>query len=273
MKLFIITLISSILFSITGFAAESSGYPTPTYTMEQKEVLSRNWEMMLDAIQPDGTMNVRIDGSKESRLVNGTDMSRYLLALNLGYNLEGTRFECHYYNDYYQIKSTIPAELKQQNKEVKAYVAEKVSGKEPSLETVKNLFSEYATTYHYFSSEKAHGAIDTIQNHTGNCADYASLFKAEMDALGLENYVILGNLIDRNTNSVIGKHAWNAVVIDGVHYTIDIAGAIANYSRGLDIWTMFQVCPDYMLNNSYVVTYILVNAPTQVPFIDSLHLR
>lgn len=259
MKLFIITLISSILFSITGFAAESSGYPTPTYTMEQKEVLSRNWEMMLDAIQPDGTMNVRIDGSKESRLVNGTDMSRYLLALNLGYNLEGTRFECHYYNDYYQIKSTIPAELKQQNKEVKAYVAEKVSGKEPSLETVKNLFSEYATTYQYecFNSSKTHGAIETIQNHIGNCADYASLFKAEMDALGLENYVVLGELIDKKTNSAIGKHAWNAVVIDDVHYTVDIAGGIANYSRGLDIWEMFQVRPDYILSDYYVVKYVL----------------
>ena len=65
--------------------------------------------------------------------------------------------------------------------------------------------------------QEIYGALST---YTARCAGYAKLFTCLLDKVGIESYVISGDAIDSNGDTI--AHAWNLVNIDGKNYYFDI---------------------------------------------------
>lgn len=59
-----------------------------------------------------------------------------------------------------------------------------------------------------------HTAYDVLINHSGVCDGYAVAFKKLLDAVGIKNILVSGNIGE--------AHAWNIVMIDSKYYQVDV---------------------------------------------------
>jgi len=72
---------------------------------------------------------------------------------------------------------------------------------------------------------------EVLQNRQGICQHYAELFQACCESVGIESYVITGYT---DLTGELGKysHAWNAVLINGKYYELDVTWAAGHLLNG-----------------------------------------
>ena len=79
---------------------------------------------------------------------------------------------------------------------------------------------------------------EVLKTRKGVCANYAALFHACCQSVGIQSYIIEG-YTRQNDKIVPLAHAWNAVYIDGRFYNIDVTWA-AGYVRGKKYFQQFR---------------------------------
>jgi len=72
---------------------------------------------------------------------------------------------------------------------------------------------------------------ETLQNRQGVCQNYAELFHACCESIGIKSYVISGYTNQKGELANYG-HAWNAVLIDAKYYEIDATWAAGHIENG-----------------------------------------
>ena len=80
------------------------------------------------------------------------------------------------------------------------------------------------------------------------CYGFCKLFDAELQSLGIESYVIIGHYGDQPN-----LHCWNAFVLDGKIYNVDITYAITCKGEQ-SMWDFFVTDSTMrMKNNDYTI--------------------
>jgi len=72
---------------------------------------------------------------------------------------------------------------------------------------------------------------EVLQRRQGVCQNYAELFHACCESVGIRSYVIYGYTDQKDELANFG-HAWNAVLIDGEYYDIDATWAAGHLENG-----------------------------------------
>jgi len=128
-----------------------------------------------------------------------------------------------------------------ETEEVKCWVREHVRGKQATLETVRELYAEIALNASY--RQEGASVLNLIRNHTGICGDFAKLFNAELEALGIESCIVVGHVDGRQD-----LHAWNSFALDGKIYTCDLSAAVTQKIQ-TDFFSFFVEDPTMMLQD------------------------
>ena len=135
------------------------------------------------------------------------------------------------------------------HRQADAWIASRVSGLTPDLETVKQLFVDIVNNVNYDYTYINNTAYSAIFRKSSTCNGISHLFKRELELLDIESYYVLGYASDG------GFHAWNAFVLDGQEYVVDATWAIG--FRGTDgIWQYFQCGSDLTLGDGRTATSV-----------------
>jgi hypothetical protein len=88
-----------------------------------------------------------------------------------------------------------------------------------------NITYDVSKMYSNETYTNPHELVDNVlKTRKGVCSNYAALFQACCQSVGVQSYIIDGYTRQNNKTILIG-HAWNAVRIDGSFYNIDATWA------------------------------------------------
>lgn len=110
---------------------------------------------------------------------------------------------------------------KEVNKIVKSIIKPKMS----EFEKVKAVHDYVVnnTVYSNNTKDSAHSAYTVFKEGKAVCQGYALATYRLLDAIGIENYYIVGQSLNNGSSgNNWGSHAWNIVKIDGRYYNLDV---------------------------------------------------
>ena len=220
------TLISAVViavaipsFGFTSLAASNTSKGRATgYRASERAAMEMFWEEAFNA-SPDsnGMVTVRYSGSDMSKILKyGT------YEYNLGSIMDTKEFSWNGNSGSFRADGKV-AKAAAEHRAVEAWIAQRTAGLAPTEESVRGLFVELASSTSYDNGIHYWGANGLLNNRSGICHDYATLFNRCLQSMGIESYYVRGRV---NGNSA-SEHAWNAFVLDGRVFTVDVCFAAA----------------------------------------------
>ena len=102
-----------------------------------------------------------------------------------------------------------------------------------------NLNSRY---YSVYDSDVVGRAKGILKYHTGNCVDFSAAFMAITRKIGLDCYLVTGQILNKYGESSF--HGWNVIRINGVDYGFDCEGDFRSSGSGKKETTYWLFCVD-----------------------------
>lgn len=107
--------------------------------------------------------------------------------------------------------------------------------------------------YHMaYDSLIAASAYGLMKEKRGVCDDYASLFMVMTRRIGLESYIVSGQVASKNGGTT--GHTWNLIKLDGQYYTFDAQVEQSNTKNGQITYYFFcrtESSVDYLYTYGY----------------------
>lgn len=102
-----------------------------------------------------------------------------------------------------------------------------------------NLNSRYYSAY---DSDVVGRAKAILKYHTGNCVDFSAAFMAITRRIGLDCYLVTGQILNKYGESSF--HGWNIIRINGKDYGFDCEGDFRSSGSGKKETTYWLFCVD-----------------------------
>lgn len=172
----------------------------------------------------DGTRRVKFNGSR----VSVDEIIHYWqYNAGLGETPRDLLYMCHSGNDYELIIKSGGFKGIDEWKEADGLVDEYLKDKEATLESIRSIFNDIASTCEYEVSDDV-SVYKIFKEKKGQCHSFSLYFNECLRKLGVESYYVLGYTREG------GFHAWNSFVLDGKTYTCDLTYAVSRKGQGID---------------------------------------